>query len=147
MKRSIALIVSLVIMFVLSGCVQRPYAQEVSPTATHYVMKVQRGTIESIRPVVIKDNGTGAFLGAITGAVLGSMIGKGKGKTLATLGGGLAGAYVGSELAKANAQELTILLDNGEEVVVVVKGLRFYPGERVRIVTKESRVISVEPLR
>ncbi|BAF70181.1 glycine zipper 2TM domain-containing protein [Nitratiruptor sp. SB155-2] len=147
MQRSIVMIVSLVIMFVLSGCAQRPYVQEVSPASTTYVMKVQRGTIESIRPVVIKDSGTGAFLGAITGAVLGSMVGKGKGKTLATLGGGLAGAYVGSELAKANAQELTVLLDNGEEVVVVVKGVRFYPGERVRIVTKGSRVISVEPLR
>ncbi|BBG65430.1 putative outer membrane lipoprotein Pcp [Hydrogenimonas sp.] len=142
-KIYLAAIATLGILF-LGGCAQRG-VEEVNPEATQYVMRYEAGTIESIRPVVIKDNGTGTFLGAVTGGVLGSLIGGGKGNTLATLAGGLAGAYVGSEAGKANAQELTVQLDNGSTVVVIVKGLRFYPGERIRIVKQGERISSVEP--
>jgi len=131
---------------VLSGCAQRG-AIEVGPNATNYIMNFETGKVIAIRPVVIKDNGTGTFIGAITGAVLGSMIGRGNGTTLATLAGGLGGAYAGNQLGKANAQELTIkLTKNDKEVVTVVKGQEFYVGERVRIVKKYGRRISsVEP--
>ncbi len=143
MKRFLVPLASLAIL--LGGCTQRGI-YEVSPQSTNRVYYYQIGTIEEIRPVVIKDNGTSTFLGAITGAVLGSMIGKGKGNTLATLAGGLTGAYVGSQLGKANAQELTIHLDNGEDIVVIIKGLQFYPGERVRVIKEGRRVMRVEPL-
>ncbi len=131
---------------VLSGCAQRG-AIEVGPNATNYIMNFETGKVIAIRPVVIKDNGAGTFIGAITGAVLGSMIGRGNGTTLATLAGGLGGAYAGNQLGKANAQELTIkLTKNGTDVVTVVKGQEFYVGERVRIVKKYGRRISsVEP--
>lgn len=131
---------------VLSGCAQKG-AIEVGPNATNYIMNFERGRVIAIRPVVIKDNGTGTFLGAVTGAILGSMVGKGNGTTLAMLAGGLGGAYAGNQLGKANAQELTIkLARNGREVVTVVKGQEFYVGERVRIVKKYGRrVSSVEP--
>ena len=132
-------------VLLLSGCAQRG-VEEVNPGATQYEMQYQVGTIESIRPVVIKDNGTGTFLGAITGGVLGSLVGEGKGNTLASLAGGLTGAYVGSQAGKANAQELTVQLDNGSSVVVIAKGMRLYPGERIRIVKEGSRISSVEPL-
>lgn len=135
----------IVLIFVLSGCAQRG-VYEVSPQSANKAYHYQTGTVEEIRPVVIKDNGTSTFLGAITGAVLGSMIGQGKGNTLATLAGGLTGAYVGSQLGKANAQELTIHLDDGEDIVVIMKGLRFYTGERVRVIKNGQRVIRVEPL-
>jgi outer membrane lipoprotein SlyB len=136
-------LVSLLGSFLFIGCATQG-AQEFDANSVNYELNYQTGTVEHIRLVAIKDNGTGSFVGAITGAILGSMIGHGRGSTLAALGGGLGGAYVGKEVAKANAQELSVVLDNGRSVVVIAKGERFRVGQRVRIVKKGGRVYSVE---
>jgi len=127
----------------LGGCAARG-VNEVDPNAVNYELSYQVGTIESIKPVVIKDNGTGTFVGALTGAVLGSLVGKGRGNTLATLGGGLGGAYAGNQLGKANALELSVLLEDGRRIVVIAKGKNFYKGQRIRVVKHAGRVYSVE---
>ncbi len=120
------LLVSLVLLF--AGCAQQGL-QEVEPGATNRIMYYETGTIASIKPVAIKDNGNGTFIGGLVGAVLGSVVGRGRGSVLASLAGGLGGAYVGNQIAKANAQELTIQPDNGgEDIVVVTKGLSHYVG-------------------
>jgi len=137
------LMIVLVGSLFVSGCTTRG-VNEVDSSAVNYELNYQVGTVESIRPVVIKDNGTGTFIGAISGVVLGSLIGKGKGSTLATLAGGLGGTYVGNQLGKANALELSVLLDNGRRVVVIAKGTDFYVGQRIRIVKRNGRVYSVE---
>ena len=131
------------VLLIFSGCAQ-PGLEEVDSSSTHYVAHYQTGTIVSIKRVAIKDNGTGTFLGGLIGAVLGSTVGRGRGSVLASLGGGLAGAYVGNQVGKANAQELTIDLDNGEHVVVITKGLKHFIGEHIRIVKRGGRIISVE---
>lgn len=131
-------------LLLLSGCAARG-EQEISPNAVNYEMSYQVGDIEHINPVIVKDDGTGTFLGAITGAVLGSMVGKGNGNTLATLLGGLGGMYAGDQAGKSNAQELSVALRNGRHVVVVAKGNNFQVGERVRIVKHNGVVYSVEP--
>jgi outer membrane lipoprotein SlyB len=145
MRQILKTIALITILFFGTGCTYRD-AETLSPTATQYVMHYETGTIASIRPVVIRDNGTGAFLGAVTGAVLGSLIGEGKGNTLATLAGGLTGFYLGNQAGAANAQELTVRLDNGHKIVVIVKGTGFYVGERIRIVLYHGRIFSVEPI-
>lgn len=127
-----------------SGCATQGLPT-VEPSATQQVASYEVGTVQSIRYVAVKDNGGGALVGAAIGAVLGHMVGSGHGKELATLGGGLAGAYVGSQAAAANAQELTVRLSNGRRVVVISKGLQFHVGQRVRIVHEGGQVISVEP--
>ncbi|ADN08519.1 glycine zipper 2TM domain-containing protein [Sulfurimonas autotrophica] len=126
-----------------SGCATRGL-QEMDANSVNYEMSYQVGIVKRIKPVVIKDNGAGTFVGAITGAVLGSLVGKGRGNTLATLGGGLGGAYVGNQIGKANAQELSVALNDGRNVVVLAKGKDFYVGQRVRIVKHDGRVYSVE---
>ncbi len=131
------------IFLIFSGCAQ-PGLEEVDSSSTNYIAHYETGTIISIKNVAIKDSGTGTFLGGLIGAVLGSTIGRGRGSVLASLGGGLAGAYVGNQVGKANAQELTIDLDNGENIVVITKGLKHFTGEHVRIVKRGSRIISVE---
>ena len=144
-KLSIALIIGALML--LGGCANTMSMPTVSSSATQRVLTYDTGTVVGVRGVVVKDNGTGTLLGAVTGAVLGHMIGGGKGKKLATLGGGLVGAYAGSEVGSANAQELTVRLDNGKgNVVVVAKGVRFNVGSRVRIVRDHGNVVSVEPL-
>jgi len=117
---------------------------EVEPGSTGYLMQYEDGRITGIKPVVVKDAGGGGFLGAITGTVLGSTIGRGRGNTLATLGGGLLGAYAGNEIAKANAQELMVDLNSGKSVVVIAKGKKFAVGQHVRIVIEDGNVVSVE---
>ena len=117
---------------------------EVNPGATEYLMNYKDGIVSEIKPVVIKDAGTGGFLGAITGAVIGSTMGGGRGSALTTLGGGLLGAYTGNEAGKSNAQELTVKLNNGDSVITITKGQKFSVGQHVRIVTEDNRVVSVE---
>lgn len=127
----------------LGACANRG-VNEVSPDSTAYLMHYENGRITDIKPVVIKDSGAGGFLGAITGTVLGSTMGRGRGNTLATLAGGLLGAYAGNEVGKANAQELTVELDNGDSVIVIAKGQKFSVGKHVRIVMENGAVMSVE---
>lgn len=137
------LITVLVGSLFLSGCATRG-VNEVDPSAVNYELSYQVGTVESMKPVVIKDNGTGTFLGAITGTILGSLVGQGGGNTLATLAGGLGGAYAGNQVGKANALELSVLLDDGRRIIVIAKGKDFYKGQRIRIVKRDGRVYSVE---
>jgi outer membrane lipoprotein SlyB len=148
MKKVTALIGAAALVAGLSGCVSMYGGPTVSNTATNQVMYAKTGTVKSVRYVIVQDESpVGTLLGAVTGAALGSTIGKGKGRTLAAVAGGVAGAYVGEEMvSKANAQELTIHLDNGRTIVVVRKGTNFYPGERVRVLYNGNNVGNVEPL-
>jgi outer membrane lipoprotein SlyB len=148
MKKTMILTLSAAALIGLSGCA--PYgAPVVSEGATNQVLTYDTGTIRSVRYVVVESqtqSAVGTLLGAAAGAALGHMVGKGTGRDLATIGGGLAGAYVGNQASKANASELTIRTDKGRTVVIVVKGTGYYPGERVRIVRNGAQVASVEPL-
>jgi len=142
----IGLSVLVALSLAMNGCATGAPGATVSSSATEYVSTADVGTVKSVRYVKVKDSGAGALVGAAVGAVLGHQVGKGRGKDLATLGGGLAGAYVGNQAASANAQELTVKLDKGQTVVVVAKGTGFYPNERVRIIRQGNKVVNVEPL-
>ncbi len=148
MKKALAISVVAAGLIGLSGCA--PYgAPVVGEESVNQVMRYETGTIRSVRYVAVQsstDSAVGSLLGAATGAALGHMIGKGHGKELATIGGGLMGAYVGNQVTRANASELTIRTDRGRTIVVIVKGTGYYPGERVRIVKSGNRVASVEPI-
>jgi outer membrane lipoprotein SlyB len=113
---------------------------------TNGIYTHKTGTITDVRYVTIRDDGSGTFLGTVVGSVLGSMIGHGKGKTLATLGGGLAGAYAGNRLDRANGEELFIHLNDGRDIATVVKGVVFRPGEKVRVVFNGSKILRIERL-
>ena len=133
-------------LLLLAGCSARQGA-EYDGRTYRQIKQYVVGTVVDEKPVMISDNGTGVFLGALVGAVLGSTVGRGSGKTLATLGGGLGGAYVGGEAGKANAEELTVRLDSGQDIVVVVKGQQqFLPGDRVKIIKDGNMVERVERL-
>ena len=133
---------SLTAMLILTGCATNS-GPEYSGGSYQQIKTYEIGTVQSIRPVVISDNGTGTFIGAIVGTVLGSMVGQGRGSTLATLAGGLGGAYAGSQIEKANASELSVKLDDGRDVVVVVKGKNFLVGDRVKIIKDGNRADQV----
>jgi len=130
--------------FIFTGCTQMYNSNEASLRDVNRIYTYETGTVQSVRNVIIKDDGSGMMVGAVTGAVLGSLFGRGKGNTVTTLLGGLGGAYAGSQLDKANGKELHIKLDDGRNIVVIVKGVNVQSGERVRIVMDGDRIIRVE---
>ena len=121
-------------------------SNEVSLYDVNTELSYQTGVVEDVKHVVIKDDGSGVFVGAYTGTVLGSMFGKGKGNILSTLLGGLAGAFVGYKADKANAEELFIRLDEGRNVVVIVKGVNIHKGDRVRLIKRGTKIVRVEKI-
>lgn len=148
MKKSIVsvVLISLLAMPFMSGCATNK-GPEYSGTSYDEMKRITTGYVTAERPVVVKDAGGGTFLGALIGAVLGSTTGGGRGSVLMALGGGLVGGYAGSEIAKANAQELTVDLDTGETVVIVVKGANIYAiGDRIKIIKDGNKVADVQRL-
>ena len=141
MKKIILLSVTAATL-IFSGCATTN-GPEYNGATYQEIKTYEIGTVESIRHVVISDNGTGTFVGALVGTVLGSITGGGRGNVLATLAGGLGGAYAGSQVNKANAEELSVKLDNGEHIVVVTKGTNFLVGDRVKIVKDGNRADQV----
>ena len=143
MKSKIALIA---LAFILSGCTQMYKSNEVSLNETNEVLTYQTGTVQGIKKVVIKDDGSGTMVGAYSGTVLGSMIGGGRGNIFSTLIGGLTGAFAGYEADKANGEELFIKLDNGKNIVVIVKDVKIKKGDKVRIIKNGYKIVRVETI-
>ena len=141
MKSYLYILLSSIIL--ITGCATNG-GPEYDGKSYKQIKKYDTGVVIKSRPVVISDSGVGKFLGAVIGAVLGSTMGQGNGTTLTMLGGGLAGGYAGNEIAKSNAQELTIDLDNGENVVVVIKGNKIESGDRVKIIKDGNKVAQVD---
>ena len=136
---------SVVSLLLFNGCATNNGPEDSGENYTQ-IKSYEIGTVTKSRPVVINDDGSGKFIGALVGAVLGSLVGSNKGSVLAMLGGGLGGRYVGSEIAKANGEELTVELDHGEEVVIVLKGNRFLAGDRIKIIRDGNKVDQVDRL-
>jgi len=135
-----------VIVFAFTGCAQTYNSNEVAISNVNVISTYKTGIVTNVKNVVIKDEGSGAITGAIAGAVIGGLFGKGKGSVLASLVGGLSGAYAGHQLNKANAKELYIKLDDGRDIVIIVKGVNIQKGDRVRIIFNGSKIIRVEKI-
>lgn len=132
-----------VLMLLLSGCSTNS-GPEYDANSYSQIKRVETGVVIKSRPVTIKDDGSGKFIGALVGAIIGSTIGARDGSTLAMVGGGLLGRVAGDEIGKANASELIIELDTGETVVVVAKVLNVVAGDRVRIIKDGNKAASVD---
>lgn len=77
------------------------------------------GTVESVTPIPAEGtpSGVGAVAGAVLGGLLGNQFGGGDGKTLATIGGVLGGAYAGNTVEKRMHQQtryrVVVRMDDG----------------------------------
>jgi outer membrane lipoprotein SlyB len=127
-----------------TGCTQLYNSNEVALSDVNVIYTYKTGVVESVKKVIIKDDGSGVMTGAVAGTVLGSLFGKGKGNVLTTLLGGVSGAYIGYEADKANGEELYIKLDDGRNIVAIVKGINIKAGDKVRVVLDGNRIIRVE---
>ena len=138
--------VGLCLVFLFSGCTKMYNSNEISVNQTNVIYSYENGVVTDVKKVVIKDNGSGVMTGAMVGTVLGSMFGRNNGNVLATLIGGLSGAYVGYQADRANGEELYIRLDDGRNIVTIVKGVNIQRGDRVRIVFNGRRIVRVEKI-
>lgn len=130
-------------MIVFSGCAQYG-VPVVESDASKYMLTSQSGVITDIKAVAVKDSGGGGAIGGISGAVLGSTMGGGRGSVLTMLAGGLIGMYAGNEIGKSNAQELSVTLDDKQDVIVISKGTDFTVGQRVKIIKRNGQIYNVE---
>ena len=134
-------------VMLFTGCTQMYNSNEVALNDVNVMYSYETGIVTDVKKVIIKDDGSGVMTGAMTGTVFGGLFGNGKGSILTTLLGGLSGAYAGYELDKANGEELYIKLNDGRNIVAIVKGVNIQKGERVRVVVKENRIIRVEKIK
>jgi len=83
--------------------------------------------------------GLGTVAGGVVGGILGNQVGGGTGKTVATVGGAAAGAYVGHQLEKGktgtgNAYKFTIYMNDGSyQTLTRSTSGNFKVGDKVRI--------------
>jgi len=144
MKKYFLFLVIVGIFF--SGCTQMYNSNEVDVVNTNEILTYKTGVVEDVKKVILKDDGSGVMMGAMSGTVFGSMFGRGKGNVLSTLIGGLTGALAGYEVDKANGEELFIKLDDGRNIVVIVKGVNIKKGDRVRLIMNGYKIIRVEKI-
>jgi len=140
-----AVVVTMLCALTLSGCVSNLSGTTYSRSEARQVQQVEYGVVQSAIPVVIE--GTGGVIGGATGAVVGgiaaSNVGGGRGKDIATVLGAVAGGVAGKKaeemLTRAQGQEITVRLDNGNMVSIVQEmdgGPAFAAGDRVRVLTR-----------
>lgn len=105
-------------------------------------LEVHSGRITGLKNIIInpEDRDYGTLIGAAAGAGAGSLLGGGRGQTLSTIGGGLAGAFLGNQIDKGVSQvegyEVSVTLDSGARHVIRQKKDKNVPlwvGQKVRV--------------
>ncbi|NIH16207.1 glycine zipper 2TM domain-containing protein [Serratia symbiotica] len=150
------LIVVAIATVTLAGCANDSMSGDVySASQAKQVQTVRYGTLVSVRPVKIQNQGGSNMIGTLGGAVLGGFLGNtiggGSGRNLATaasvVAGGVAGDQVGGAAGRTDGLELEIKTDQKDDVVVVQKPgtTKFTPGQRVRM-AQRGDTITVSPL-
>ncbi len=137
----------------LTGCAGGLTGETYSRNDARKVQQVRYGVVESATPVVIEGSrdgivGTGA--GAIVGGIAGSSVGGGRGSQIATVLGAVAGGALGNKAqeaaTRAQGQEITVVMDNGQVLSVVQEveqGQFLRPGDRIRLLQRagQSRIV------
>jgi len=98
------------------------------------------GTVESVRLVEIKGQGSGVGMvaGGVVGGLLGNQIGRGNGRTIMTLAGAGGGAYVGNEIEKntkkSSAYKIRVRMADGTMRTVTQRDVpAVNSGDHVRV--------------
>ena len=145
MKNMLLSTLSALALISLVGCQSSLTGDSYSRSEARKMQRVEYGIVEYLRPVKIEGTKTpiGAGTGAAVGGVAASGIGGGKGKTIATVlgvvAGGVAGAAVEESVTRRQGVEITVRKDNSEVISVVQEvssNVPFYVGDRVRILTQ-----------
>jgi outer membrane lipoprotein SlyB len=131
----------------LQGCAYRSHADSVyADTETQRAHSITMATVTSVRVVTIEraPTGTGGAAGANVGMALGSFASKGQGSfvgsVLASVAGDLAGQAIESRVARLPGLEISMRLDNGQQISLVQAADEpFRKGDRVRVLSAEGK--------
>ncbi|CAA6802613.1 MAG: Unknown protein [uncultured Sulfurovum sp.] len=134
-----------------TGCAPKGY----DPSAVGQNMTVEPGVVQSVKQVVMENNGVGNTLGGVVGSVAGSAagahVGGGTGRIVATvLGaalGGVAGGKIGDEMDTDYGQEVIVKLNNGKTVATVLRingaTQALQSGQAVNVFFSGSRISNI----
>jgi outer membrane lipoprotein SlyB len=139
-KRWMGLALAASALAAAAGCATYDGAQNYSVREERVTQSVTYGTVQSVRPVRIDENGApvGTIAGAAVGGILGSQVGHGAGRgvgaVLGAVGGGLAGNAIEHSVTQHEGEEIVVRLDNGSTIAVVQGGSQnLRPGDRVQV--------------
>ena len=145
-SRILIAICALPLIFSAAGCVSSKAGDVYSRDEARRVMTFREGVLVGVKEVKLEGTKSpvGVGTGAVVGGIAGSTIGQGKGAivgaVLGVVAGGIAGAIAEEGITREKALELTVKLDNGENLIVVqgMGGDKFREGERVRVVNSSG---------
>ncbi len=144
MKSKIFLYLAIVMMLV--GCSTNT-GPEYDGRSYKQIKTIEMGRVVRTEKIVISDSGTGKSAGTMIGGIAGSAAGYNNGSFLASMGGailgGLVGGAVGSEAGKSDGAELTVDLDDGRRIVIVVEQDNIEAGDRIEIIKNGNQVEKV----
>lgn len=129
-----------------AGCASSKAGDVYSRDEARRVMTFREGVLVGVKEVKLEGTKTpiGVGTGAVVGGIAGSTVGQGKGAivgaVLGVVAGGIAGAIAEEGITREKALELTVKLDNGENLIIV-QGMgddKFREGERVRVVNSSG---------
>ncbi len=133
----------------LQGCAYRSHADNVYADAdTQRAHSITMATVTAVRVVTIEraPTGVGGAAGAHVGLALGGFAGKGYGQgsfvgsVLASVAGDLAGQAIESRVARLPGLEISMRLDDGQQISLVQAADEpFKKGDRVRVLSAEGR--------
>ena len=135
----------------VGGCASSLSSGSYTRSQARAAQYVDMGTVESVRDVQIEGtkSGVGTLGGAALGGIAGSEIGHGSrshaaGAVGGAILGGLAGSAVEEGMTRQPGLEITVRLDSGR-IIAVTQGAdeRFYPGDRVRVLTGSDGTVRV----
>jgi len=138
---------ALVLSALLQGCAYRSHAENVyADTETQRAHSITMATVTAVRVVTIEraPTGTGGAAGANVGMALGSFASKGQGSfvgsVLASVAGDLAGQAIESRVARLPGLEISVRLDDGQQISLVQAADEpFKKGDRVRVLSAEGK--------
>lgn len=133
----------------LQGCAYRSHADNVYADAdTQRAHSITMATVTAVRVVTIEraPTGVGGAAGANVGLALGGFAGKGNGQgsfvgsVLASVAGDLAGQAIESRVARLPGLEISMRLDDGQQISLVQAADEpFKKGDRVRVLSAEGK--------
>lgn len=133
-------------LLMLSGC-STSSGPKYDGRSYKHIKTIDMGVVVRTGKVAISDDGTGKSAGTMIGGLAGSAVGYNNGHFLASMGGaivgGLIGGAVGSEAGAFDATELTVELDDGRRIVIVVEQDDIEAGDRIEIIKSGNRVEKV----
>ncbi|TJZ77682.1 hypothetical protein FAZ21_03145 [Chitiniphilus eburneus] len=112
-------------MVALAGCATSDSANVYKRNQMRTAATVQSGVVEQVREVRMEDStGVGAVAGGVIGGIAaGRNIGGGTGQIVSGVIGSIVGGLLGNKIEEnvmaKQALEVTVLLDNGQRMVVV----------------------------